>query len=75
MQLEENSNLVKLSLWIYFAEEYHYTLRLIRWLHTFNLRLKNSKYGLQSIYVYEKKKEKERKNHINLNSQAKVKGV
>ena len=33
-----------------------------------NLRLENSKYGLQSIYLYEKK-------NINLNSQAKVKGV
>ena len=54
MQLEENSNLVELSLQIYFGKEYHYTLRLIRWLHTFNLRLKNSKYGLQSIYMYEK---------------------
>ena len=30
MQLEENSNLVKLSLSIYFGEEYYYTLRLIR---------------------------------------------
>ena len=30
MQLEENSNLVKLSLYIYFDEEYPYTLRLIR---------------------------------------------
>ena len=28
MQLEGNSNLVKLSLLIYFGEEYHYTLRL-----------------------------------------------
>ena len=27
---------------IYFGKEYHYTLRLIRWLHTFNLRLQNS---------------------------------
>ena len=26
MQLEENSNQVKLSLWIYFGEEYSYTL-------------------------------------------------
>ena len=43
MQLEENSNLVK------FGKEYH-TLCLIRWLHTFNLRLKNSKFRLQSIY-------------------------
>ena len=30
MQLEENSNLVKLSFYIYFGEKYHYTLRLIR---------------------------------------------
>ena len=30
MQLQENSDLVKLSLDIYFGEEYHYTLRLIR---------------------------------------------
>ena len=36
------------------GEEYHYTLRLIRWLHTFNLRFKNSRFGLQSIYMYEK---------------------
>ena len=36
MQLEENLNLIKLSIWIYFGEEYHYTLRLIRWLHTFS---------------------------------------
>ena len=42
MQLEENSNPVKLSLWIHFGEEYFYTLRQIRWLHMFNLRLKNS---------------------------------
>ena len=54
MYLEENSNLVKFSLWIYFGEEYHYSLRLIRWLHTINLSLQNSKYGLQSIYMYEK---------------------
>ena len=56
MQFEDNSNLVKLSLWIYLSEEYHYTLHLIWWLHTFNLRLKNNKYGLQyadwiSIYL------------------------
>ena len=25
MQLKENENLVELSLWIYFGEEYHYT--------------------------------------------------
>ena len=30
MQIEENTNQVKLSLEIYFGEEYHYTLRLIR---------------------------------------------
>ena len=30
MQLEENSNLVKLSLKIYFSEEYYYTLRFNR---------------------------------------------
>ena len=29
MQLEENSNLDKLSLWIYFGEEYHYSFRLM----------------------------------------------
>ena len=29
MQLEENPNLVKSLLWIYFGEEYHYTFRLI----------------------------------------------
>ena len=42
-------NLIKLSSEIYFGEEYHYTLRLVRWLHTFNLGLKNNKYGLQSV--------------------------
>ena len=30
VQLEGNSNLVKLSLLIYFAREYYYTLRLVR---------------------------------------------
>ena len=30
MRLNENSNLVKLSLKIYFGEEYHYPLHLIR---------------------------------------------
>ena len=48
---------------------------LIIWLHTFNLRLKNSKYGLQSIYMFEKKRKKERKTSINLNSPAKVERV
>ena len=48
VQLEGNSNMVRLSLWIYFAEEY-YTLRLIRWPYMFKLRLKNCKYELQSI--------------------------
>ena len=56
MQLEGNLNIFKLSLSIYFGEEYHYTLRFIRWIHTFNLRLKNGKYGLQSMYAYERKK-------------------
>ena len=46
MQLVGNSNLVKLSIWIYFSEEYHYTLRLIRWLNMFNLRL-----GLSFILI------------------------
>ena len=66
-QLEENSNLFKLSLEIYFGEEYQYTLRLTRWLHTFNFILKKSKYWLQSICI--------KKNYINLNSHGKVKGV
>ena len=35
VQLERNSNLIKLSSWIYFAGEYHYTLRLIRWLYIY----------------------------------------
>ena len=61
MQLEENSNLDKLSLYIHFSEEYHYTLHLIRLFHMFNLRLKNSKYGLQFIYMYEEEKIKKKK--------------
>ena len=44
MQLEENSNLVKLSLLIYFGQEYHYTLHLIRCLHTANMNY--------SLYIY-----------------------
>ena len=60
MQLEGNSILVKLSSKIYFGEEYHYILRLIGCLHTFDVRLKNSKYGLQSTYVYEKEGERKK---------------
>ena len=41
----------KIVLWICSGEEYHYTLRLIRWLNTFDLKMKNCKYGLQSLYV------------------------
>ena len=54
MELEENSNLVKLQLYIHFGEEYHYKFRLIRWIRTFNLGLKDSKYGIQFIYVIKK---------------------
>ena len=32
-QLKDHSNLVRLSLQIYFSEEYHYTLSFIRRLH------------------------------------------
>ena len=32
VQLKGNSNWIKWSLYIYFSEEYPYTLRLIRWL-------------------------------------------
>ena len=74
MQLEESSNLVKLSLWIYFGQEY-YTFRLIRWLHTYNLTLKNSKYGLQPIYIYTYEKKEEEKTYINFNSKAKAKDL
>ena len=58
MHLEEKSNLYKLPLKSYINEEYHYTLPLIRLLFTFNLMLEYSKYGLQSIYMCEKKEEK-----------------
>ena len=62
MQLGENAHLVKLSLLIYSIEVYHYTLRYIRGLHTFNLRLKTTNMDY-SLYMYEKKGE-ERKKHI-----------
>ena len=61
VQLEGNSNLVKLSLQIYFTREYH-TLCLLRWLYMFNFKLKNSKCGLQSICIWKKKRGK---THIN----------
>ena len=61
VQLEGNLNLVKLSLLIYFAGEYHYTLRLIRCLYIFNVRLKKEQIWV-TVYI---RMEKKGKTHIN----------
>ena len=52
-----------------FRRRYHYTFRLIKWLHTFNLSFENSKFACM------KKKWRRKKNYINSNYLAKVKGL
>ena len=65
MQLKESSNLVKLSLWINFVSSDDPTRLNRGW------KIANMEY---SLYGGMKKKE-ERKKHINLNSQGKIKRV
>ena len=49
MQLEEKSTMVKLTLLIYFDEEY---LCFIRWQYTLIPDMGINNYGLQNIYIY-----------------------
>ena len=74
VQLEGNTNLVKLSLWIYFAKKHYYTLHLVRWLYTLDLKLQNNKCGSLSKCVWKNKKTKGRPLWI-LNSQARAKRI
>ena len=55
VQKEENSNIGKFSLLIYFARENCHTLRLIKLLYMFKLGLKKKTNMDYNLYVYEQK--------------------